>query len=124
MFKKSLLALAAVVALAGFTTFAEPAAAQGMHRPPMPRMHAPGPRMMPMHGGPRVGAFHHPRPGPIYRPALRHHRITRPWIAPVIPYYPSGVYGYYDDCRIVRKRVRVLTDYGWRLRWRTVRYCG
>ncbi|MDK9696559.1 MAG: hypothetical protein OEL76_09220 [Siculibacillus sp.] len=127
MLKKSFVALAAAAVLAAFAAVADPtpAAAQGMHRPPMPRMHAPGPRMMPMHGGPRIGAFHHPRPAPVFRPAPRHHHV-RPWVGPAIGFYSTGVYGLYggyEECRIVRKRVRVLTDDGWRLRWRKVRYC-
>lgn len=119
MWKKTLLALATVVALAGFGSLVEatPAAAQGMHHRP-PIMHAPPPRHW--GGGPHVvprGYYHTPRHrwgGPSYG-----FRST-------VRVYPPGVYGYYgySDCRIVRKRVRVWTDYGWRFRLRNVRYCG
>ena len=129
MWKKTLLALATVAALAGIGTIADtaPAAAQGMHGPMPPRMHAPGPRFSPMHGGPRFSGMHNPRP--VFRhgpPRHRHWRGDR-WYGGGIGFYPPGlygVYGGYSDCRIVRKRVRIETDYGWRWGWRKVRYCG
>lgn len=123
MWKKTLLALATVVALAGFGTVADssPAAAQGMHRV-QPRMHAPAPR----HWG---GVQHVPRG--YYRPAprwdgRRHWRGHRHWYGSGIWFYPPGVYGgyAYSDCRIVRKRVRVWTDDGWEYRWRRYRICA
>ena len=134
MWKKTLLALATVAALAGFGTIADtaPAAAQGMHRP-MPRMHAPAMRMGPMHGGPRFTGMHGPRPvfrhGPPHRrPHWRHDRWRGGgWYGPGLILYPPGVYDSYSgysECRIVRKRTRILTDYGWRWGWRKVRYCS
>lgn len=120
MFKKTLLALATVVALAGFgslgaTTPAD--AAQTVHRLP-PRMHA-APvhhRIAPAHAVPRAYYVRHHH---------RHHRLHRStwWYGSGMWLYPPGVYGYYDDCRVVRKRVRVLTDHGWRWRLRKVTYC-
>mgnify|MGYP001766840980 CR=1 FL=1 len=116
MWKKTLMALAAVVAITGFTTVidAGPAEAQHMRRPPPPvaRMHRPPTRPI----GPMVGRHHRPMPGP--------HRMYRRdrWYGPGLIIAP-GVYGAYEECRIVRKRVRVLTDEGWRYRWRRVRYC-
>ncbi len=138
MWKKTLLALATVAALAGFGTIADtaPAAAQGMHRPLPPRMHAAAPRFAPMHAGPRQLAPRHiaPRyagmPGP--RPAFRHgpphrrHWRGEGWYTPGLLVYPPGIYAYddgYTTCRIVRKRVRIETDYGWRWGWRKVRRC-
>jgi hypothetical protein len=40
--------------------------------------------------------------------------------------YPPGVYGYYygDSCWLKKRKVRVMTDYGLRWRWRTVRVCS
>ncbi len=126
MWKKTLMALAAVVAFAGLTAVVDstPAAAQpGMHRPPMAGMPTARPRMGGMHRPPSgrfVGAPRHRWPGPG-----RHHR-PRGWYGPGLLFPPGvyGLYGGYEECRIVRKRVRVLTDHGWRLRWRKVRYCS
>ena len=114
MWKKTFLALATVAALAGFATVADtaPAAAQGMHRPLPHRMHG---------GAPHFGGMH--RPPPVFRPAPMRHRH---WAGPRVRIYTPpvvGFYGGYEECRIVRKRVRVLTDYGWTWRWRKVRYC-
>jgi hypothetical protein len=139
MWKKTLLALATVAALAGFGTIADtaPAAAQGMHRPLPPRMHAPAPRMhvapryaAPRYVTPRYAGMHGPRPvfrhGPPHRRHWRGHGWYGGWYASGLLIPPPGVYGYYDGyttCRIVRKRVRIETDYGWRWGWRKVRRC-
>lgn len=131
MWKKTILALATVAALAGFGSLFEsaPAAAQGMHRPPprmqTMRMHAPRPMIArPMH-------WRGDRP---VRPPYRHwhgprHRAWYGWgygwgYRPWAP--PPGVYGYYTQstCRVVWRKVRVWTDDGWRRRWRKVRYCA
>jgi hypothetical protein len=122
MWKKTLLALATVVALAGFGTLVEssPAAAQGMHHY-QPRMQAHAPR----HWG---GVQHVPRG--YYRPPPHRWHGPRHWHGPRygsgVWFSPPGLYaGYaYSDCRIVRKRVRVWTDDGWDYRWRRYRYCG
>ena len=132
MWKKTLLALAAATAILGF---AAPSHAVPLYAPTVHRhLSEPGPAVaehVQYHprrwdGGPRFG--HRPPPGFGYDP-MRHRRYDGPrhhwrgggW-AP-----PPGLYGglrVYDDCRIIRKRVRVWTDYGWRMRWRTVRVCG
>lgn len=115
MFRKTLLALAAVAGIFGFGAVVEsmPAEAQGMHahRPPMRHFGGPGPSAR------------------YYHPPRRHwnnhrHGWNRGWYRGGVWVTPPGVYGYYNsDCRIVRRQVRVWTDYGWRLRWRNQRIC-
>lgn len=124
MWKKTLLALATVAALAGFGAVVDsaPAAAQGMHRP-MPRMHAPAPRFA---GAPHARPAHYWGGGPRWHHPRRWHHRRHGWYGGGVMFYPPGVYGYdaYSTCRVVHRRVRVLTDEGWRLRWRKVRYCS
>lgn len=105
MSKKLLVALATVAALAGFGTLAgsSPAEAQ-MYGPPGHHFRPPPPP--PSH-------FHRPPP-PVWH-APRTHYAPRIYVAPA-PLYV-------EDCRIIRKRERVLTDRGWRWRYRNVRYC-
>jgi hypothetical protein len=62
---------------------------------------------------------------PRYRPPHRRWYGHRPsyrygWGTGVY-LYPPGVYG--TECRLVKRRVRVLTDTGWHLRWRYRRVC-
>jgi hypothetical protein len=127
MWKKTLLALATVAALAGFGAISGDARAAGAHRPMPPRMHAPGPRIGAV---PRVrpGYYAHtPRAGWHHPRRWHGRRSWGGWAGPGLLFYPPGVYGAYGDyteCRIVRKRVRVWTDDGWRRRWRRVRYCS
>mgnify|MGYP001766379731 CR=1 FL=1 len=133
MWKKTLLALAAVAALTGFGLAVEstPAAAQGMYRPPRAHavpMRAPRPMIArPMH-----------RPGShIVRPPHRHwHGPRHRWYGGGWGYgygyryrgwaTPPGVYGYYayPACHVEWRKVRVWTDDGWRRRWRKVRICS
>jgi hypothetical protein len=140
MWKKTLLAFAAAAAILGFAAPSEaaPFDAPYMHRP---RMQS-GPihvQHQPRHwgGGPRIQQ--HIPPGFGYDPMRRrhgdqwrhHHRHWRGggswgWYGGGGAYSPPGLYGggyVYDDCRVIKKRVRVWTDYGWRFRWRTVRVC-
>ena len=107
MSKKLLVALATVAALAGFGTLAgsAPAEAQGMYGPPHHFRHGPPPPHF-RHGPPPPPVWHAPPP---------RHFAPRVWVAPA-PFYA-------EDCRVIRKRVRVLTDRGWRWRWQHVRYC-
>ena len=112
MFKKTLLALTAAAALIGFTglTTSTPAEAQGYRQGPAHQW--------------RGGPAHPPRwqHRPHYRWNGGYGRGYRPWVGTGIYITPPGLYAY--DCRIVRKRIRYLTDYGWRSRWRTTRVCG
>jgi len=139
MWKKTLLALATVVALAGFGTVAEPtpaAAAPGVHRMPHAGVGMARPRGGVVMARPRVVAApaHRWHRGPgigVRHPGYRHHHrgwrggwYGGYWYGGTGWYYPPGVYTAYSNCWIVRKKVRVWTDDGWRRRWRKVRYCS
>ncbi len=113
MSKKLLVALATVAALAGFGTLAgsAPAEAQGMYGPPHHFRQGPPPQFR--HGPPPPHFRPPPPPPPVWH-APRHF-APRVYVAPA-PFYA-------EDCQVIRKRVRVLTNHGWRWRLQDVRYC-
>lgn len=137
MFEKTLLAFATAAAIVGFAGLmgSTPAAAQGMYNAPQRHWRAPGPGY---NHPPRVrgpGYNNPPRVrGPGWHTPPRHRWVHRPphrrWgyrygygsgYAPGVYFYTPGVYT--SDCRLVKRRVRVLTDTGWHLRWRYRRVC-
>ncbi len=134
MFKKTLLAFATATAIIGFGGLmgSAPAAAQGMHNAPQRQWRAPGPgynhpprvRGPGYNNPPRVrgpGWHHPPRQRWGHRPRGRWGYGYRYGYTSGVYLYPPGVYG--TECRLVKRRVRVLTDTGWHLRWRYRRVC-
>lgn len=122
MFKQTLLAMATVVGLIGFGGMVEstPAAAQVVQH----RIHRPA--AAPQHRvwthEPRQRWHNPPRRDWHRRDHWRRDRWHRDrWYGGV--YVVPGAPYAYEDCRLVKRRVRVLTDDGWRLRWRWRRVC-
>lgn len=119
MFKKTLLALTAAAAIVGFGGLVQSTPAEAQARGPDHQWRHPGP-------GPR---WDHRGPGHWDgRGHWGYRSYYRPGYRAYYPGYRAGFYFgapgvYTGDCRLVQRRVRVLTDYGWRLRWRTQRVC-